>query len=214
MKSKKKLLKGLRLYIIIDKQVCGRRSIYDICSIAARSGAGVIQYRDKKSHKDAILKNAQMLGEILTSTKTLFLINDYLDIAKIVDCDGIHLGQCDTSIRIARMILGDDKIIGVSCHSLEQATKAEAEGADYVSIGPIFKTPTKPDARPVGVELISKVREKIKIPFFVIGGINKNNIKDVLASGAERVAVCSEICKAKDVYSATSLMSKILDVKR
>lgn len=201
MNLKKKLLKKSYLYVIIDKKTLGNRSIFNLATKIknSRYPIDIIQYRDKESEKDTIIKNASSLGKLFLDTKTIFIINDYLDIAKIVGSDGIHLGQYDISIEIARRILGKDKIIGVSCHNLREAQKAQSEGADYISIGPIFSTPTKPEYKAVGLDLIKKIKEKICIPVFAIGAINENNLTKVISQGIKRIAVCRAICKAKDI---------------
>lgn len=210
MKSKRNLLRESRFYIIIDKKVCGRRSVLAAAGIIKDSGVDIIQFRDKDSPKKYILENTYALRKLLSGTKTIFIVNDYLDIAKIADSDGVHLGASDTSIEIARKILGKDKIIGVSCHNLSQAITAQKKGADYISIGPIFPTATKPEYGPIGLDLIEEVNKKIKVPFFVIGGINQNNIKQVLSCGATRVAVCRAICQAKNISFTTRHFSCIL----
>jgi thiamine-phosphate pyrophosphorylase len=198
MKSKKKLLKKSRLYVIIDKETLGRRSIFDTVKKISNKGVDIIQFRDNASDKDDILKNARVLNKLLRNTKTVFIINDYIDIAKIVDSDGVHLGQDDLSVGITRRLLGKDKIIGISCHNLRQAQRAKAQGADYISIGPLFQTPTKPEYQPIDLNLIKAVKKKIKMPFFVIGGINENNINKVLSYGAKRIVVCRAVCQAKN----------------
>lgn len=199
MKSKKELLKKSRLYAIIDKKTCGQKSLLEAADKIKSLGADIIQLRDKISDKAAILKDAYSLRRLLAKSKTLFIINDYLDIARITDADGIHLGQEDCSIKIARKILGKDKIIGLSCHSLKQAIEAQKQGADYIGIGPIFKTPTKPAAKPIGLKIIREIGRRLKIPFFAIGGIDKNNIKEVVACGAKRVAVTRAADQARDI---------------
>lgn len=210
MKSKKKSLRESRFYIIVDKKICCGRSILDIAGIVKNRGCDIIQFRDKESVKESILKNASSLRKLLLNTKTIFIINDYLDIAKIIDSDGVHLGQDDLSIETARIILGKDKIIGVSCHNLRQALDAQDRGADYISIGPIFNTSTKPEYKAIGLDLIKECNKKIKIPFFVIGGINLNNINQLLSKGAKRVAVCSVISHAKNISSVTREFHRIL----
>ena len=111
----------------------------------------------------------------------------------------MHFGQGDLSLKLARQFLGPNKIIGISCHSLKQAIDAQNCGADYIGIGPIFPTSTKPGMKSVGLGLIKAVSKKIKIPFFAIGGIKRNNLDSVLSAGAKRVAICSAICKAKNI---------------
>lgn len=205
------MLKESRLYVIVDKRVCAHRSVSDIASRVKDSGAVVIQLRDKESKKETVLKEAYRLKELLTNTGILFIINDYIDIAKVVDSDGIHLGQDDLPIATARQLLGSDKIIGKSCHSLNQAVKAQKEGADYISIGPVYATPTKPEYKAVGSGLIKKVKKAIRIPFFVIGGINKNNISDILPLGIKRIAVCRAVCRAKNI---TLTIKKFIEILR
>lgn len=205
MNLKEKRLAKSRLYVIIDKSDLANK-------IKPKKLPDIIQFRDKNSDKARLLKNVYVLQKLLHKTKTLFIINDYLDIAKIVDSDGIHLGQLDISIEIARKILGQDKIIGISCHNLKQALDAQKRGADYISIGPIFKTATKPEIkRTVGLGLIKKVKKKIKIPFFAIGGIGKKNIERIISAGAKRIAIHSAICKAKNISLATRYFAKSLN---
>jgi len=210
MNLKKKLLRESRLYVIVDKKVSGVKPIFNIVSKIKDSGADIIQLRDKESKKEFILKEAYKLRKLLTNTQTLFIINDYVDIAKIVDSDGIHLGQNDPPLDTARKLLGKDKIIGVSCRNLNQAIEAQKNGADYISIGPIFSTPTKPEYKAVGLDLIMKVKKAIHIPFFVIGGINENNINDILSLGVKRAAICRAICRAKDIPFTIKKLSEAI----
>lgn len=198
MRSKKKLLKKSRLYAVVDKKISGKRALSIVQKIKDL-GIDIIQFRDKLSDKETILRDAGCLRKLLINTKNIFIINDYLDIAKLIDCDGVHLGEDDLPIEIARGLLGPDKIIGISCHNLKQALNAQSEGADYISIGPVFATSLKPEYKPLGLDLIKEISKKIKIPLFAIGGINENNINKVLSSGVKRVAICRAICKAKDI---------------
>lgn len=211
MISKKKLLEKCRLYVILDKKVCRHRSLVDITKAIKGHGLNIIQFRDKEPKKGESLRNACRLRKLLLNTPNIFMINDYLDLAKIIDSDGVHLGQYDSSLQIARKILGKDKLIGVSCHNLSQAQKAQANGADYISIGPLFATPTKPQAKAIGLNLLKEIAEHIKIPFFAIGGINENNIARVLSYGAKRVAVCRAVCQAKNISSTIKHFQRILD---
>jgi len=208
--SKKKLLQKYRLYVIIDKKTSGKQSLVNIASQIKNNGRGlIVQLRDKISKRKVILEEALRIRAILADSQALFIINDYLDIAKITDSDGVHLGQGDTSIETARRILGKDKIIGISCHSLKQALQAEKKGADYIGIGPIFPTPTKPQYSSKGPGLIKKIKGKIGIPFFAIGGINENTLSKIRSCGAERIAVCSAICKSKNILSSINFFNKL-----
>lgn len=211
MKLRKLLLKKSRLYLIIDKKASRRRSIFDVVSKVMGLGVDIIQFRDRESKKDDVLRNAFLIRNLLFNSQKLFIINDFLDVAKIVDSDGLHLGQDDTPIEIARSVLGKDKIIGVSCHNLKQALNAQQRGADYIGIGPVFATPTKPEYEPIGLDLIKALKDRIKIPFFAIGDINLNNIGRILSAGAKRVAICRAILQAKDISSAIKDFSCIIE---
>jgi len=211
MNLKKRLLKESRLYVIVDKKVSGSRSIFDIVSKIKDLGADIIQLRDTESKKESILKEAYRLRKLLTQSRTLFIVNDYIDIAKIVDSDGIHLGQNDLPLDTARHLLGKDKIIGISCHNLNQAIAAQKNGADYISIGPIFPTPIKPEYKSVGLDLIRKMKKAIHIPFFVIGGINENNLNNILPLGIKRAALCRAVCQAKNIASSIKNLRRQLD---
>lgn len=214
MKQKRKLLKKSRLYVIIDKRVLRNRDLSNAVIKTRDAGAHIIQLRDKEQKKELILQNAYLLHKLLSKDNVIYIINDHLDIAKIVDSDGIHLGQNDISIEIARRVLGKDKIIGISCHSLKQAQIAQKNGADYIGIGPIFCTSTKPEnTKTINLKIIKILKKKIKIPFFVIGGINKNNIRLVTSRGVKRIAITSAILESKDISEATSYFSKILNSK-
>jgi len=158
----------------------------------------IIQLRDKESAKSEILKTAQALKKTLRQSKSIFIVNDHADIAKLVDADGVHLGQSDLPVEAARKLLGKDKIIGVSCLNLKQAILAQDQGADYLGLGAIFSTETKPESAPWGLKRLKALKNKIKIPIFAIGGINETNIKEVLSLGVHGVAISRAICSAPD----------------
>jgi thiamine-phosphate pyrophosphorylase len=203
------------LYVVIDKKVCGCRKLFAIVNKIKNRGIGLIQLRDKISNKEIALRDAFRLRRLLwgarpASLRPLFIVNDHLDIAKIVDSDGIHLGQDDLPIGIARKLLGKDKIVGISCHNLKQALLAQERGADYISIGPVFSTPTKPEYNPIGLEIIKKAREKIKIPFFVIGGINKDNLKQVKSCGGKRIALSRAVCRARNIADTLNNLKSLI----
>lgn len=195
----------------MDAKTAPERSPIRTAQKLKESGVDIIQLRDKDSGRKELLKKALYLRKLLSGSKTLFIINDYPDIARITDSDGLHIGQSDISLKTARSILGPGKIIGVSCHNLKQAVKAQNDGADYIGLGPIYATPTKPEYRPIGPDIIKKIKANIKIPFFVIGDINRQNIKEVASHGAKRVAVCRDILQAKDMTLRISYYRKILN---
>jgi len=211
MTLKKKLLEKSRLYLILDKKVLSKRPFIKTVQLAKDSGVDIIQLRDKESPKAEILKEAIRVSGQLRKSKTIFIVNDYPDIARIADADGVHLGQADFSIKVTRRILGSNKIIGISCHNIKQALKAQDNGADYIGIGPVFTTSTKPQDKPVGIKLIWECQKKISIPFFVLGGINTDNIHQVLSLGVNRCAICSAILQARNITTAISEFLQILN---
>lgn len=198
-------MRDFRLYLILDTKVLASLGKDPIETAQEAIGAGVdiLQLRAKGSADEQILKIGRAIKEVNSRSKALFLLNDRADLAQILDIDGVHLGQKDLSPKDARKILGKGKIIGLSTHSVKQAVAAEAQGADYIGVGPIFATATKPDLAPLGTRIIEQIKNKIKIPFVAIGGIDLTNLDEVKASGAQRVAVCRAIVAAKDVTAAT-----------
>ena len=201
------------LYVIADPNLMGEdfeKKIQD----TIHNGATVIQLREKNSSTLRFLERALMLKEII-SKKTLFIVNDRVDIAIASQADGVHLGQDDLPVPVARQILGEDKIIGVSTHSIKEAQRAEEEGANYIAIGPIFSTQTKPDSGPPkGVSIISQVKKKVHIPVIAIGGINKENVQEVLKAGADGIAVISAVFKSENVGLATRKLFEIIKRER
>ncbi len=159
---------------------------------ACEAGARIIQYRDKGSSRKEMVAIARQIRALSYKSGTLFVINDFIDIALIVGADGVHLGQDDISIGDARNITPQDFIIGISTHSLEQALIAEKNGADYIGIGPVFATPTKEHYMPIGVDTVKEVSESVKIPFVAIGGLNLQNIDHLRTFGAVNFAMVRE----------------------
>ena len=210
MKSRKHLLKKSQLYLILDKPTLGSRSLEKIYSAASQGKIGLIQLRDKQSAKSDVLVLAIKLSKRLSLSKTLFIVNDYIDVAIASGADGLHLGQDDLSVNAARQILGNDRIIGVSCHNLAQALKAQKEGADYIGIGPIYATATKPEYKPIGLKILRQLKDKIRIPYFAIGDIHLGNVSEVADSGARRIAVCRAILKATDPKATVKQLYEIL----
>ncbi len=213
MKSRRNLLKRSQLYLILDKAGFAGRSLKSLCSEILASGVGLIQLRDKISAKADVLNLAIRLAKRLRRSKILFIVNDYLDIAVLSKADGLHLGQADLPLRQARSILGKDKIIGISCHNLRQALKAQKEGADYIGIGPVYATVTKPEYSPIGINVLKQLKGKIKIPYFAIGNINKSNIRKIVSAGARRVAVCRAILGSKNIGGAAKELLVELNIK-
>lgn len=197
-----------KLYVITESAVSKGRSNEFIVEEAIKGGAEVIQLREKQWSKDKVKEEAIKLLKICKENNALFIMNDYVDIALEIGADGVHLGQSDMSIAEAREICGDKLLIGISTHSVEQAIDADQEDVDYITIGPIFKTRVKDYE--VGIEIIKPVLDNIQKPLIAIGGINKNNIGEVLGQGAESVAVISAVVSAENVREAArELVKKI-----
>ena len=203
-------MRDFQLYLILDKKLCGDRDPLKLAEEAIIGGVDVIQLRDKESPVKKIVEVANRLRELARKRNVSFIVNDRVDIALAVDAHGVHLGEDDLPLNLARQILGRDKIIGVSTHNLAQAKEAEKMGADYISVGAIFSTETKSDALVVGVELISEIADNIGIPFVAIGGINPDNVEEVIRAGAKRIAVGRAILGREDIAEATrELKSKL-----
>ncbi len=207
---KKKLLKNSRLYLILDRAVLDYSAILCIANQAVRAGVDILQLRDKISSDRDFLSLALKLRKITQRKKTAFIVNDRLDAAILSRADGVHLGQEDFAFKPARRLLGRNKIIGISCHNFSQAASAQKEGADYIGLGPVFSTLTKPGLQAIGLEVISKVSSRLKIPFFAIGGISLSNASLVLSAGADRIAVCRAICCHREVFKTCKIFLEIL----
>ncbi len=201
--NKTQSLSKVNLYVIADKRICGDRSIEDVVIQAIEGGAQMIQYRDKDSTDGEFLELASVLQDICENRRVPFIINDRVDIAAYLKSDGVHLGQDDLPLQVARKTLDPDKIIGISTSNIDQAKEAEKQGADYIGIGPIFHTSTKKIDGPIGLEIIKQAKKYLKIPFFPIGGINLENLDQLIRAGSKRMAVGSTVISANDVKAAT-----------
>ena len=185
-------LNGL-CFIPARKRSC--LTLKEIVTIVLSSGVRCIQYREKDKSRRDIYREAMMLRKLTNEFGAVFIVNDYIDIAIAVDADGVHLGQDDLPLKEARKIFGEEKIIGISTHNIDEAIAAEAGGADYIGFGPIFHTATKDAGKPKGIAALREIKELIKIPVVAIGGINTENLESVIDSGADAVAVASAILK-------------------
>ena len=198
------------LYVITDPRAQKGRSHIEVLTEAIRGGASVVQLRDKDASDEMLIGMGKALRKVCDRFGALFIVNERIEVAQAVGADGIHIGQEDLSPSEARRRLGRDKLLGVSTHTLAQAERAVQEGADYIGVGPIFKTPTKPDYPPVGTELIREVKKSLKIPFVAIGGINLSNAEDVLSSGAYSVAVVRAVVSEENIYDAAGKFRALL----
>jgi len=195
------------LYVVTDP----RRNHLETARRAVAGGAKIIQLRDKTISKLAYCRLAKKIAKIAQKKNVTFILNDYWDLVRRVGADGVHLGQEDLakfSIRRVRKELGADKILGISTHSFNQAVKAEKLGADYISVGPIFSTPSKPGTKPVGLRLLRKVIKHLTIPVVAIGGIDKSKLPGIKKTGADRFAVIRAVLEAKDISQAVRSLRK------
>ena len=202
---KELLLKKSKLYLILDTEVADYSKLLVIARKAAQGGAGMIQLRDKKGTAKDILRFSKDLLKIL-KRKVPYIINDRVDLAWAAQADGVHLGQDDLSIDVARRWMGKKAIIGISCQTLDAARKAESGGADYIGFGSVFKTLTKPERFPMDLNILKAVVNRTKIPVFPIGGIHQRNLRYLIQLGIKRAAVCRAILQAADVSSVTKYM--------
>ena len=201
------LRKRLRLYVITDRRL---RDEIETVNAALEGGATAIQMRIKNAPTGEMIRVGKELRKITKEYDALFFVDDRLDVALAVDADGVQLGPEDMPISIARE-LAPNLIIGASVYNLEEALKAEKDGADYLGAGSVFPTKTKKDARVLGLEGLKRIVESVKIPVVAIGGINHENVRKVLEIGVDGIAVISAIVGAEDVKKATEEMRKIID---
>jgi thiamine-phosphate pyrophosphorylase len=199
------------LYVIIDTSALRGRSHLEVASQAIRGGAKVIQLRDKVPRKRELLTVAQDLKNLCAEQDVLFIVNDYLDVALAIDADGLHVGQDDLPVSIARRLLPIDKILGCSARTAEKAVAAQSEGADYIAVGAMYPTPSREAAEVVGPERLKQIRQAVTLPLVAIGGISRDNLSQVLAAGADSVAVISAVLGAEDVEEASRQIASIIE---
>ena len=200
--TKKDFLHRIRLYVLISSNIA-KKSVKETARLVIDGGADAVQLREKTISDSKFISLAREVRDITTKRGSLLIINDRVHVVRKVNADGIHLGQQDMSALEARNIIGDEKIIGVSTHSITQARQAQKDGADYIAIGPIYPTSTKGHEPSVGIEILHEILEAVSIPIIAIGAITLENLDGVLKAGASRIAVCSAIIGSKDIYSST-----------
>ncbi len=200
--TKKDFLHRVRLYVLISSSIA-IKSVKETTSLVVDGGADAIQLREKTISDSEFISLAGEVRDITTRSGTLLIINDRVHVARKINADGVHLGQQDMSALDARNIIGHEKVIGVSTHSVVQARQAQKDGADYIAIGPIYPTRTKDYEPSVGVEIIQKISGAVNIPIIAIGAITLENLDEVLQAGVSRIAVCSAIISAQDILSMT-----------
>ena len=192
------------LYVILDRAAAGGRDLVEILDATIAGGARMVQLREKTWPSGQLLPLAERLRARCRQSGVTFVMNDRVDLAVVLEADGVHLGQDDLPPRLARPLLRPGMILGVSTHSVEQARRAQGDGADYVAVGAMFPTQTKPDFELVGPALVRAVRPEIRVPLVGIGGITPQNVGDVIRAGADGVAVISAVCGAPDPAAASA----------
>ena len=190
------------LYVIIDTQALEGRSHVEVAAQAISGGAKIIQLRDKLHSKKELLPIAQQLKNLCAEHNVPFIINDYLDLVLATEADGLHLGQNDLPISVARKLLPMGKVLGCSATTVDQAITAESEGADYIAVGSIYPTSSKETAKVVGLDRLRQVRQAVTLPLVAIGGITRDNAVEVIAAGADSVAAIRAVLEAENIEDA------------
>jgi len=188
-----------RLYGIVDLGYIEESEAARVVEQMIEGGVDLIQLRGKGKSLDELVDYAARLHELTARSSTPLIVNDHAEIASPIPVEGVHVGQDDDSIEVARRKASREIVVGKSTHSLEQALAAQREGADYIGFGPIFATPTKPDYPPIGLSDIGRVHAEVSLPIFCIGGINIDNLQSVIDAGAKRVVMVSALLKAHSI---------------
>ena len=202
---------AMTLYAVTDRTWVEDTTLMDQVKEALEGGITFLQLREKHLSKEEFIKEAREMKELSKEYKVPFVINDNIEVALAVDADGVHIGQDDMSVEEARKLLGEDKIIGVSAHNVEEAIKAQKGGADYLGVGAVCATSTKKDANVVSKEEIKKICHTVEIPVVAIGGIKKENIKTLEVTDVDGVAVVSAIFAAKDIKKDTKQLRSLVE---
>lgn len=197
--SEEEIRKAMLLYAVTDRTWLKEgESLTDVCRSVLEHGATFLQIREKDLDEKSFEQEAEELKKLCAALHIPFVVNDSVEIALDIDADGVHVGQSDIKGRDIRALIGPDKILGISAGTVEEAQAAEAAGADYIGVGAVFGTSTKKDARNLSVEKLRSICNAVKIPVVAIGGIGKENIRELKGSGIDGVAVVSAIFKAEE----------------
>ena len=204
------LKESLLLYAVTDRSWTKEQTIFQQVEETLKGGTTFLQLREKNLSDEEFKSEAEKIKKTCAEYKVPFVINDNVELAKEIDADGVHVGQDDMNASNVRQIIGNDKILGVSVQTVEQAILAEKQGADYLGVGAVFSTSTKSDAVEVPYEMLQKICSAVKIPVVAIGGINKSNIKNLAKSGICGIAVISAIFAEKNILEATKELKNIV----
>jgi thiamine-phosphate pyrophosphorylase len=201
-------LRGARLYLVCDDPA---RSFLDA---ALRGGVDIVQLRMKDASDEAVLATGRRFAAVCAEHGALFILNDRPDLVAAVGADGVHVGQDDVPVAQARALVGLQRIVGLSTHTPEQIDRAAANGLDYIGVGPVHATPTKPGRPAVGLELVRYAAQRSPMPFFAIGGVERSNAPAVLAAGATRIAVVRALTEAGDPEAAAQELKAALTTRQ
>src|SRR6266478_7739356 len=199
-----------RLYGIVDLSYIEESEAARVVEQMIEGGVDLIQLRGKEKPLDELIDYAARLHELTARSSTPLRGNDHAEVASQIPVEGVHVGQDDDPIEVARCKAGREIVVGKSTHSVEQALAGQREGADYLGFGPIFATPTKPDYQPIGLKEIEGVHRDVVLPIFCIGGIKIDNLKQVITAGARRVAIVSGLLKAVDIAEYARACKRVL----
>ncbi len=194
------------MYLVTDRDVLKGRELCEAIEASIKGGVTLVQLREKDISSLDFYNLAVAVKKITDKHNVPLIINDRIDIALAVDAAGVHVGQSDIPTKVARKIIGEEKILGISAATLEEAKLAEAEGADYLGIGAVFPTDTKKDARSVSIELLGEIKKSLTVPVVGIGGINENNAELLKESKIDGIAVVSAILGKDDIEQAAKYM--------
>ena len=203
------------LYVVTDRSLSRGLTDSQVAELAYAGGADAVQLRMKEACGGEMLEQAKLIRKAADEYCRFFIVNDRVDVAMASGADGVHLGQKDIPVSVARDMMGEEALIGASVSTLEEALKAVEDGADYLGVGAVFKTSTKPDAKQgIGLDAVFEISRNVKIPVVAIGGINRGNIQDVIRAGADAAAVVSAAVNQDDVAGAVhELRDLILKVR-
>lgn len=203
------------VYVITDRKLSRGRSHLEVAGEAIEGGATAIQLRDKEASTKELVEAGLALRKFTWGKGVTFIVNDRVDVALAVEADGVHLGQDDMPIRLARKLMGPERIVGASAGNVEEAIRAEREDADYLGVGSVFATGTKPDAGPpIGLAGLKEIVRAVHIPVVAIGGINEDNAGEVIRAGADGVAVISAVVGAPHVAEAAKRLRERIELAR
>ena len=192
-------MKELKLYLVTDSDILRGRDFYNCIEEALKGGVTMLQLREKNASGKEFLEKAIKLRELTKKYNVKFIINDRVDIAMLCDADGVHVGQSDIPANKVRELIGEDKIVGVSARTVEEAIRAKENGADYLGVGAMFTTRTKLDAKSVSIEKLKEIKELIKLPVVAIGGLSLSNIDKLKECNVDGYAVVSAILGAENI---------------